>query len=90
MSGSALPPDVRRWLCQAIREPVTLGYARGAAFGPVNTRGAISRTKGIAPGNNLGAVGGAQPPLTSGGEAEATRTSDFGPTTTFLLISLSG
>jgi hypothetical protein len=37
---SALPPDVRRWLCPAVELPFTfLGYALDAAFGPMNLKG---------------------------------------------------
>jgi hypothetical protein len=36
---TALPPDVRRWLCPAVEMPFTfLGYALGAAFGPINPK----------------------------------------------------
>ena len=36
MPGSALPPDVRRWLCPAVKLPFeNSGYALGAAFGPL-------------------------------------------------------
>ena len=39
-AASALPPDVRRWLCPAVEVPFTfLGYALGAAFEPINPKG---------------------------------------------------
>jgi hypothetical protein len=47
-TDSALPPDVRRWLCPAVRVPfMFLGYALGAAFGPINLKGQ-AQTRGIA------------------------------------------
>ena len=39
MLGSALPPDVRRWLCPAVEASYILGYALGAAFGRTYRRG---------------------------------------------------
>jgi len=46
--GSALPPDVRRWLCPDVEVPFrTWGYALGAAYGPVDPKGQ-ARTRGIA------------------------------------------
>jgi len=50
ISGSALAPDVRRWLCPAVEVPFTfLGYALGAAYGPTNWRG-VSANQGHSPG----------------------------------------
>jgi hypothetical protein len=38
--ASALPPDVRRWLCPAVEIPFSLlGCALGAAFGPIIPKG---------------------------------------------------
>ena len=40
-ADSALPPDVRRWLCHAVEVPFTFsGYAPGAAFGTTKYEGA--------------------------------------------------
>ncbi len=48
MSVSALPPDVRRWLCPAVGVSlIQLGYALGAAFGLTKLEGG-ARTKGVA------------------------------------------
>jgi hypothetical protein len=41
-AASALPPELasRRWLCPAVEVPfIFLGYAHGAAFGPINPKG---------------------------------------------------
>jgi hypothetical protein len=49
MSDSALPPDVRRWLCPAVEVPFTfLGYALGAAFAPNKSEG-LSPDQGRSP-----------------------------------------
>jgi hypothetical protein len=48
-TASALPPDVRRWLCPAVEPFTFLGYALGAAFGPINPKGS-ARTRGRARG----------------------------------------
>ena len=53
--------------CEAVAVPCRkeafhiLGYALGAAFGPINPKG-LSPDQGRSPGNNLAVFGGAQPP----------------------------
>jgi len=42
ISRSALPPDVRRWLCPAVEPLIDSGLAQRAAYGPT--------TKGAKPG----------------------------------------
>jgi hypothetical protein len=58
-SDSALPPDVRRWLCPAVK---VLFYTRGlcpwCGLWPKKSEG-LSPDQGHSPENNLAAVGGA-------------------------------
>jgi len=40
--GSALPPDVRRWLCPALTSLPPMGSAPGAAFGLMKPKRVIA------------------------------------------------
>src|SRR5687767_1497564 len=69
MSGTALPPDVRRWLCLAGRgqnhvRAMPLVWAR-----PPNSR-AQGRTRGVAQIDRSQTTAGQSHPLTSGGGAD--------------------
>ena len=71
MFGSALPPDVRRWLCPAVQRSFRfLGFALGAAFGPIDPKG-LSPNQGHSPGIIWLLSAGHSHRLTSGGKAEA-------------------
>jgi hypothetical protein len=80
MSGSALPPELalRRRLRPAVEVLFyILGFARGAAFGPMSV--GLSSDQGHSPGNNLLLSAGQshRREANSGGKAEAAPTEDF-------------
>ena len=70
-SGSALPPDVRRWLCPAGEVPSeVLGYARAAAVSPKNSE-RLGSDLGHSPGTIWLLPAGRSHRRTSDGKAEA-------------------
>ena len=67
-AASALPPDVRRWLCPAVEVPsISLGYALGAASGPVKSEG-LNPDQGHSPELIYLLSAGQSHRLTSGGK----------------------
>jgi hypothetical protein len=74
--ASALPPDVRRWLCPAVKPFTFLGYALGAAFWPNKSEG-LSPNQGRSPGIIWTLSAGRSHRLTSGGKAEPTMAYDY-------------
>jgi hypothetical protein len=76
MSRSALPPDVRRWLCPADRSQIISGLCPWSELSPSDLLGQ-GHTKGIAQNVKGIATAGHSHRLTSGGKAEAALTQDF-------------
>jgi hypothetical protein len=64
--ATALPPDVRRWLCPAVKVSLNPGLRPWFGLCPLYAK---SRIRGTAPDTYWAAYGGAKPRLTSGGEA---------------------
>ena len=76
MSGSALPPDVRRWLRPADNSQMNWGYALGTGLA-LQIYWANGRTKGIAQNIKGTLTAGQSHRLTSGGKAESALGGDF-------------